>query len=182
MRQSSPGMTNTCHPRRSTIGMVIIAIVLCLLLPNAGLAAQDTPAGSHANAPQAAAPTQEPHAESNAPREPEKAPAAEIAKHSLITDREQLLSFAILIFGVCVLVVQYLLLRSPHRGAYEILQLLSINLIVTGTLFLISAGFDAQQIAPGLGLFGTVAGYVLGRKASADNAVEPPKQQTGGTP
>ena len=41
----------------------------------------------------------------------------------------------------------------------------AINLIVTGTLFLISAGFSAQQISPGLGLFGTIAGYVLGRRA-----------------
>jgi len=89
------------------------------------------------------------------------------AGHSLITDREQVLSYAILAFGAAVLVVQYLLLRSPKRDAHEILQLLAINLIVTGTLFLISAGFDSQQIAPGLGLFGTIAGYVLGRRSGA---------------
>lgn len=84
----------------------------------------------------------------------------------LHVDRELWLSYSILVFGLCVLIVQYLLLRKPQRNAYEILQLLAINLIVTGTLFLISAGFDAKQIAPGLGLLGTVAGYVLGRKAN----------------
>lgn len=89
------------------------------------------------------------------------------AGHSFITDREQVLSYAILAFGAAVLVVQYLLLRSPKRDAHEILQLLAINLIVTGTLFLISAGFDSQQIAPGLGLFGTIAGYVLGKRSGA---------------
>lgn len=81
------------------------------------------------------------------------------------TIREEVLSLAILFFGLVVLVVQYLLLKSPKRNSYEILQLLAINLIVTGTLFLISAGYGAEQIAPGLGLFGTVAGYVLGRRS-----------------
>lgn len=89
--------------------------------------------------------------------------------HSFTTDREQVLSIFILGFGTLVLIVQYLLLRSPRRSSYEILQLLGINLIVTGTLFLISAGYDAQSIAPGLGLFGTVAGYVLGRRASPES-------------
>jgi hypothetical protein len=85
------------------------------------------------------------------------------------TVREQVLSIAILAFGLIVLCVQYLLLRDdPHRPAQEILPLLSINLIITGTLFLISAGLSAQEIAPGLGLFGTIAGYVLGRRASED--------------
>ena len=181
MRQSLPG-TRIGHRRGVVIGMAIMAIVICLLPPCASLAAQATPAGANANPPQAASSAQEPHAESNAPREPAKASATQVSEHSLITDREQLLSFSILIFGTFVLVVQYLLLRSPHRGAYEILQLLSINLIVTGTLFLISAGFDAQQIAPGLGLFGTVAGYVLGRKAGGDSSAEPPKPSSGGTP
>jgi len=100
---------------------------------------------------------------------------------SLITDREQLLSYSILVFGLCVLVVQYLLLRTPKRDTFEILQLLTINLIVTGTLFLISAGFDAQQIAPGLGLFGTVAGYVLGRRSAATGNESNPGG-TGGLP
>ena len=64
--------------------------------------------------------------------------------------------------------------RPPRQSANEILQLLSINLIVTGTLFLISAGFSAEQIAPGLGLFGTIAGYVLGRRmGEAANAKTP---------
>ena len=67
-----------------------------------------------------------------------------------------------------------LLRRPPRQSANEILQLLSINLIVTGTLFLISAGFSAEQIAPGLGLFGTIAGYVLGRRmGEAANAKTP---------
>lgn len=89
-----------------------------------------------------------------------------VPRHS---DREERLSYFILGFGSLVLIVQFLLLRTPRRSTHEILQLLTINLIVTGTLFLISAGFAAEQIAPGLGLFGTIAGYVLGRRATNDS-------------
>lgn len=175
-----PG-TGTARPgRRAMIGLAFALILVFLGLPRPGLAAQDGRPGAAAGAPAIATSVREPNVESNAPRVPGKASFEQISQHSLITDREQLLSYSILIFGVCVLIVQYLLLRSPHRGAYEILQLLSINLIVTGTLFLISAGFAAQQIAPGLGLFGTVAGYVLGRKSSEDNGGDRSKQQTGG--
>lgn len=180
MPMSPPDTATVRAARRTMIGLASILMLACLALPRPGWAAQDKRADATTSTPATATPVQEPNVESNAPRVPEKAPIAQTSQHSLITDREQLLSYSILIFGVCVLLVQYLLLRSPHRGAYEILQLLSINLIVTGTLFLISAGFEAQQIAPGLGLFGTVAGYVLGRRSSGDGSAEQPKQQNGG--
>jgi hypothetical protein len=47
-------------------------------------------------------------------------------------------------------------------------------LIVTGTLFLVAAGYDAQHIAPSMGLLGTIAGYLLGRNASPHRAEMPP--------
>jgi hypothetical protein len=52
----------------------------------------------------------------------------------------------------------------------------ALVLIVNGTLFLVTAGYNAEQITPALGLLGTVAGYMLGRgdreikKSSDDNA------------
>jgi hypothetical protein len=42
-------------------------------------------------------------------------------------------------------------------------QLIALIVIVTGVLFLITAGFKAADIAPALGLLGTIAGYLLGR-------------------
>ena len=39
-----------------------------------------------------------------------------------------------------------------------------VTLILVGTLFAITAGFSAEDIGPALGLFGTVAGYLLGRR------------------
>jgi hypothetical protein len=40
----------------------------------------------------------------------------------------------------------------------------AITLIIIGTMVLICAGYSNDQIAPAMGLFGTVAGYLLGRR------------------
>lgn len=159
--------TRNNHRDRRRIVVATVALLVCvafLSLPALAAAMQALPAQTAANSSPAATAPSNPGAVSNAPREPQQLSSQQLAQHSLLTDREQLLSYAILLFGTAVLLVQYLLLRTPKRNSYEILQLLGINLIVTGTLFLITAGFSAQQIAPGLGLFGTIAGYVLGRR------------------
>jgi hypothetical protein len=155
-------------PRSWRMRLAGVAFACALSLLAIAASAQDTPATVATN-PAKSLPVQAgpPGAvgQANEPRQPAML-ADDVARdHSFTTDREERLSFSILLFGFFVLIVQYLLLRRPPRqSAHDILQLLSINLIVTGTLFLISAGFSAQQIAPGLGLFGTIAGYVLGRR------------------
>lgn len=149
----------------------------CLAFPANELRAQSVPAHAISNPPKPSANPADARSALSAPGTPDKASSDEKPLHS---DRELLLSYSILVFGLCVLIVQYLLLRKPRRSAYEILQLLAINLIVTGTLFLISAGFDARQIAPGLGLLGTVAGYVLGRKANENSETDTKSGQDGG--
>ena len=40
---------------------------------------------------------------------------------------------------------------------------LAVTLIVVSSLFIITAGYSSEQIAPAMGLFGTIAGYLLGR-------------------
>ncbi|MFT3898549.1 MAG: hypothetical protein QM719_12820 [Thermomonas sp.] len=172
---------NHVAPRPWRMRFASAAFVCCcfMLLPFA-VQAQDASAdpamGPSTSSPVVADP---PAAgiQANEPKQPAKL-ADDVARdHSFTTDREERLSFSILLFGFFVLVVQYLLLRRPPRqSAHDILQLLSINLIVTGTLFLISAGFSAQQIAPGLGLFGTIAGYVLGRRMGESANAKTPAQ------
>lgn len=161
----SPLASRNRHRDRRRFAIPAVILLACLAVTTGARAMQGPPAQAPANAPTTATAPPNPGAFSNAPREPQRLSSEQQAQHSMLTDREQLLSYAILLFGTAVLFVQYLLLRTPKRNSYEILQLLAINLIVTGTLFLISAGFSAQQISPGLGLFGTIAGYVLGRRA-----------------
>ena len=57
------------------------------------------------------------------------------------------------------------------EGSYNLLLVtfILITLIITATLFLITAGYDNNQIAPAIGLFGTVAGYLLGKSVNKNN-------------
>ena len=85
----------------------------------------------------------------------------------ILTRFEFWLSLLILAFGATVVLVQYSLLRKRLFDANDILKVFGVTLIIVGTLFLIAAGFGDKQIAPAMGLFGTLAGYLLG-KASVD--------------
>lgn len=74
------------------------------------------------------------------------------------------LSIFILIFGTLTILIEYFLLRSVVKEkTEEIARTFTVTLIIIGTLLLISAGYTSAQISPALGLFGTIAGYLLGR-------------------
>jgi hypothetical protein len=85
----------------------------------------------------------------------------------ILTRFEFWLSLLILIFGVIVVLVQFLLLRGRHFDGNDILKVFGVTLIVVGTLFLIASGFGDKQIASAMGLFGTLAGYLLGKSSGA---------------
>lgn len=85
-----------------------------------------------------------------------------IGFESFVTSREMWLSIFILVFGLATIGIQYLLLRQVvGQHISEIYKLFTVTLIIIGTLLLISSGFSSQQISPALGLFGTIAGYIL---------------------
>jgi hypothetical protein len=86
---------------------------------------------------------------------------------SRLSSYEFWLSVQVLVLGVAVLVVEYLLLRGRRVSGEEILRVLAVTLIVVATLFVVTAGFSAQQISPAMGLLGTIAGYLLGRRAGS---------------
>jgi hypothetical protein len=88
---------------------------------------------------------------------------------NFLTDFEQGLTIVIVIFGSLTLLVEYMLLRNREFSMSELLPVFGVTLIVIGTLVLISAGYDAQQIAPATGLFGTIAGYLLGRRSGRED-------------
>ncbi len=83
-----------------------------------------------------------------------------------MSSREFWLSIIILFFGFIVISAEYALLRNNTATAEEILRIFAVTLIVVGTMFLITASFSNDQIAPAMGLFGTIAGYLLGRKSA----------------
>lgn len=70
-----------------------------------------------------------------------------------------LLSFGLLV--VCV--VAYLIKLGKEPEA--LLRSFGTILIVIAAVFLIVAGYSEKQIAPVIGLLGTIAGYLLGKSS-----------------
>ena len=82
------------------------------------------------------------------------------------SSQEVYLSFGVLLFGMIVVLAQAFIINKRQEPLSQSLKYLSISLIIVGSLFLVTAGYGNSQIAPIIGLLGTVAGYLLGRTQS----------------
>ncbi len=92
-----------------------------------------------------------------------KSPSPEI----FFSSRESVLSFSLLVFTfLCLAGEVVLITRSKIFSGEEIIKFFVVTLIIFGTLFLITAGYTNDQIAPAYGVLGTIAGYMLGRNGS----------------
>ncbi len=89
------------------------------------------------------------------------------------------LSYAMLAIGGLVLLSIFILLLKNNYSQDFILKLIVISLILVGTLFCIASGADNNKIAPALGLFGTIAGYLLGKREEKDSQVS--ESRSGGS-
>jgi hypothetical protein len=72
------------------------------------------------------------------------------------------LTVIIFLFGILALAVFVFLLRSGRATPYT-MRLFVIIILVFGTLLVVSSSYATEQIAPVVGFFGTIAGYLLGR-------------------
>ncbi|WP_139311462.1 hypothetical protein [Desulfovibrio sp. DV] len=70
---------------------------------------------------------------------------------------------SILIFCIVVLGFVTYLLKSGAEQPEAILRMFGTIIIIIVTVFLVVAGYNDQQIAPAIGLLGTIAGYLLGK-------------------
>jgi hypothetical protein len=75
------------------------------------------------------------------------------------------LTLAVIALGTLIIIALSIVLRAKNALPDDAIRGYSIILIITGTMVLICAGYSNDQIAPAMGLFGTLAGYLLGRKA-----------------
>jgi hypothetical protein len=154
--------------RRQLLGLVLISWLTLGLMHQRASGGVNTPAQGEA---QAAVASMDPQ---SSPDEPEVASDENpppngsrkgIHPYSFLTAFEFWLCLIVLIFGAVVLIFEYCLVKGVKHDSEDILRICTITLIVIGTLFAITAGFSAEQIAPAMGLFGTVAGYLLGRRS-----------------
>ncbi len=74
------------------------------------------------------------------------------------------MSLSILGFGVVIIfLISYLI--SKGKDSELLVKAFGIPLIIVAAVFLVIAGYTEAQIAPVIGLLGTIAGYLLGKKS-----------------
>lgn len=92
------------------------------------------------------------------------------------TENAMTISSVVLGFGVVVILISAWLMRGSRPSAEAILRVFGTVLIITGALFLVVAGYSDKQMAPVMGLLGTLAGYLLGKTPTEKpNSTEPKK-------
>ena len=85
------------------------------------------------------------------------------------------ISTVVLVFGVFVLLLATYLIRIG-KNSEPVLRIFGTILIIVISVFLVVAGYTSNQIAPVMGLLGTIAGYLLGKETSAKSGPEPGKE------
>lgn len=96
-------------------------------------------------------------------------PAAVVKTLWWTADNAMTISSTVLFFGLCVM---FMSARALMRGipAAAVLRLFGMLTIIVMSVFLIVAGYNTEQVAPVVGLLGTLAGYLVGRSASSEVA------------
>jgi hypothetical protein len=102
-----------------------------------------------------------------ATQEASPAPAPVVKAHWWTADNALTISTVVLFFGLCVM---FMSARALMRGipASAVLRLFGMLTIIVMAVFLIVAGYNTEQVAPVVGLLGTLAGYLVGRSASTE--------------
>lgn len=162
------------HPmKRSKLFVRAIAACLLsalLLSTSAAIAAGNT-TGTEQDAVKSDAQVQSVPDKSIGPVTNENPPPEIQADYYERTYPEFIFTLMVVVLAVAALSMQFLLLRKNKAVQPEdSLRIFGVTLILVGTLFFITAGFDSEQIAPALGLFGTIAGYLLGRNKQTQPA------------
>lgn len=69
----------------------------------------------------------------------------------------------VLIFGLIVIVLATYLIKIG-KNTEAVLRIFGTILIIVTAVFLVIAGYADTQIAPVMGLLGTIVGYLLGKE------------------
>lgn len=90
------------------------------------------------------------------------------------TSQAMTMSAIVLVFGIIViLTIAYLIQKGKNPD--ELLKIFGTSLIIVMAIFLVVAGYSDQQIAPVMGLMGTIAGYLLGKGTKSEKEDNPTK-------
>jgi predicted membrane metal-binding protein len=83
------------------------------------------------------------------------------------------LSSWILMLGALALVLSAALMFR-QRSASHVIRIFGIIIIVTLSTLLVVVGYSNEQLTPVIGLFGAIAGYLLGKESSETSPASRP--------
>ena len=87
------------------------------------------------------------------------------------------ISVTVLVFGMFVLLLAAYLIRIG-KSSESVLRIFGTVLIIVISVFLVVAGYTSTQIAPVMGLLGTIVGYLLGKEAATKSEKDQSKDPT----
>lgn len=80
-------------------------------------------------------------------------------------DLVQFLAIGVLLFAFAALILATALLWRSHAPAHHVLRVFGIITILCFSALLLIVGYSNDQLTPIVGLFGAIAGYLLGKDA-----------------
>lgn len=82
----------------------------------------------------------------------------------------QFLGISILLFTIIALLLGFLLLRRGESDGMQVLRFFGVISIVGLSAFLLVVGYSNEQLTPIVGLFGAIAGYLIGKDSQISGA------------
>lgn len=82
------------------------------------------------------------------------------------------MSLYVLGFGLVLSIFTGIIALRTKGWNREATNIFTVTIIITAGLFLMTAGYSSEQIAPMYGLLGTVVGYLLGKTRSPGDKTE----------
>lgn len=84
------------------------------------------------------------------------------------------MSLYVLGFGVVLSIFTGIIALRTKGWNREATNIFTVTIIITAGLFLMTAGYSSEQIAPMYGLLGTIVGYLLGKTPPSVDRKTPP--------
>jgi flagellar basal body-associated protein FliL len=90
----------------------------------------------------------------------------------ILSEREIYLSIIVILFGLILVILTVYIAHGNNRGwDQEATRIFSFSVVITAGLFLMTAGYDSEQVAPMFGLLGTIVGYLLGKSSPKQESI-----------
>lgn len=80
-----------------------------------------------------------------------------------LTMKENILSILLLLIMIIVVFLEFSLVKKMQMTEANTIKLIVITIIIFSSIFLVTAGYFQEKLAPAFGLLGTISGYLLGK-------------------